>query len=56
MDRNILKASNGDAINAVLAAADYNFRKLIAWLRRIWHAFLALIATSLDPPAKPIVA
>jgi IS5 family transposase len=56
MDRNFLKGSNGDAINAVLAAAGYNFRRLIAWLRRIWHAFLALIATNLDPPAKPIVA
>ena len=56
MDRNFLKGSNGDAINAVLAAAGYNFRRLIAWLRGIWHAFLALIATSLDPPAKPIVA
>ena len=56
MDRNFLKGSNGDAINAVLAAAGYNFRRLIAWLRRIWHALLDLIATSFDPPAKPIVA
>jgi transposase, IS5 family len=55
MDRNFLKGSNGDAINAVLAAAGYNFRRLIAWLRRIWHAFLVLIATSLEPPEKPIV-
>ena len=33
MDRNYLKGSHGDAINAVLAAAGYNFRRLLAWLR-----------------------
>jgi IS5 family transposase len=30
MDRNYLKGSQGDAINAVLAAAGYNFRRLLA--------------------------
>jgi IS5 family transposase len=30
MDRNYLKGSEGDAINAVLAAAGYNFRRLLA--------------------------
>jgi IS5 family transposase len=25
--------TSGDAINAVLAAAGYNFRRLLAWLR-----------------------
>jgi len=33
MGRNYLAHSSGDAINAVLAAAAYNFRRLIAWLR-----------------------
>lgn len=33
MDRNYLKGSQGDAINVVLAAAGYNFRRLLAWLR-----------------------
>src|SRR5690606_36395015 len=32
MGRNYLAHSSGDAINAVLAAAGYNFRRLIAWL------------------------
>src|SRR5215813_147983 len=27
------RAASGDAINAVLAAAGYNFRRLLAWLR-----------------------
>jgi len=47
MDRNYLAGSKGDAINAVLAAAGYNFRRLIAWLRPIWRAFVALIEMSL---------
>jgi transposase, IS5 family len=36
MGRNYLSGSTGDAINAVLAAAGYNFRRLIAWLRLLW--------------------
>ena len=40
MGRNYLVASQGDAINAVLAAAGYNFRLLIKWLSlllfKIW--------------------
>jgi IS5 family transposase len=30
--RNYLAYSTGDAINAVLAAAGYSFRRLLAWL------------------------
>jgi IS5 family transposase len=33
MGRNHLAHASGDAINAVLAAAGYNFRRLIQWLR-----------------------
>ena len=43
MDRNYLKGSNGDAINAVLAAAGYNFRRLLAWLRRLLRVFLMVM-------------
>ena len=32
MGRNFLKGPHGDAANAVLAAAGYNFRRLLAWL------------------------
>jgi IS5 family transposase len=35
MGRNYLAHAQGDAINAVLAAAGYNFRRLIQWLR-LW--------------------
>jgi hypothetical protein len=33
MGRNYLAHASGDAINVVLAAAGYNFRRLIQWLR-----------------------
>jgi IS5 family transposase len=39
MERNYLAHREGDAANAVLAAAGYNFRRLIRWLR----LFLSLI-------------
>lgn len=33
MERNYLAGTQGDAINAILAAAGYNFRLLLTWLR-----------------------
>jgi IS5 family transposase len=41
MDRNHLAHATGDAANAILAAAGYNFRRLLAWLAvflRLWLA------------------
>ena len=32
MGRNYLAGTQGDAANAVLAAAGYNFRRLLEWL------------------------
>ena len=56
MDRNYLKGSQGDAINAVLAAAGYNFRRLLAWLRRLLRVWLAalLAANPQTNPAPPV--
>jgi len=49
MGRNYLAHASRDAINAVLAAAGYNFRRLLAWLR-----FLLLrILIALSLPAQP---
>jgi len=52
MERNYLAHRTGDAANAVLAAAGYNFRLLIRWLRLLllqiltaWIADLQLLAT-----------
>ena len=49
MDRNHLAGSAGDAINAVLAAAGYNFRLLIRWLRLLLRAILAAIVVPIRP-------
>ncbi len=38
MDKNQLAHATGDAINAVLAAAGYNFRRLLAWLALLLSA------------------
>lgn len=45
MRRNYLAGQTGDAINAVLAAAGYNFRRILSWfsllLSPIWIALIA---------------
>ena len=49
MGRNFLKGAHGDAANAVLAAAGYNFRRLLAWLAILWRAIVtAMLADALD--------
>ena len=52
MDRNHLAHASGDAINAVLAAAGYNFRRLLAWLRLL--LLRILIAFSLTTQLKSV--
>jgi IS5 family transposase len=47
MGRNYLWHRQGDAINAVLAAVGYNFRRLIRWLRLLLCQILAQL-TGLD--------
>ena len=50
MGRNYLAHSTGDAINAVLAAAGYNFRRLLlAWLRLLLRPLLETLLGSLRP-------
>jgi transposase, IS5 family len=43
LDRNYLKGYHGDRINAVLAAAGYNFRLLLRWLATLLRALLRLL-------------
>lgn len=58
MCRDHLAGAAGDAINAVLAAAGYDFRCLLVWLAR-FHAFLTAFTAAFaqmlramrDPPA-----
>ena len=51
MDRNYLAHTAGDAINAVLAAAGYNFRLLLNWLRLLLRLILAALFSQLNPIA-----
>ena len=43
MGRNHLAHAAGDAANAVLAAAGYNFRRLLAWLATLLRACVAML-------------
>jgi IS5 family transposase len=52
MGRNYLAHAQGDAINAILAAAGYNFSLLLRWLK----ALLSLLIAVLQPRAKQVAA
>lgn len=55
MGRNYLAGTHGDAANAVLAAAGYNFRRLLAWLAILWRAFvMAMLPVASDAPLAMI--
>jgi IS5 family transposase len=49
MGRNYLWHRRGDATNAVLAAAGYNFRRLIRWLSILWRLFLSALLAAIQP-------
>jgi len=57
ISRNHLAHRQGDAVNAVLAAAGYNFRLLLGWLaillRRILSALLAALMPATAPNTQP---
>ncbi len=46
MGRNYLKGRDGDRINAVLAAAGYNFGLLLRWLARLLRALFQALSTA----------
>ena len=48
MGGNHLAGPAGDAANAVLAAAGYNFRRLLEWLRLLLCLLLAAIHAAPD--------
>ena len=49
MERNYLAGTQGDAINAILAAAGYNFRLLLTWLRLLLRLLLAMLLDAIRP-------
>jgi transposase, IS5 family len=53
MGRNYLAGQAGDAINAILAAVGYNFRRLLAWLTLLLSTiWLTLLGTNRSHPAR----
>lgn len=50
MDRNYLKGRDGDRINAILAAAGYNFALLIRWLAALLRALFHDLAATASRP------
>jgi IS5 family transposase len=51
MRRNHLKGREGDRINAILAAAEYNFSLLLRWFRRFLRSLLLIVARALLAPS-----
>lgn len=47
MNRNYLAHEQGDAINPILAAAGYNFRLILKWIRLLWLKICLAIFASL---------
>ena len=56
MGRNCLAHSAGDAANAVLAAAGYNFRRLLAWLALFCAIILVGLALLSPSQNQPVAA
>jgi IS5 family transposase len=50
MGRNYLKGRDGDRINAVLAAAGYNFSLLLRWLAELLRALIVILDLEARPP------
>lgn len=53
MNRNYLAHTVGDAANAILAAAGYNFRLILNWLRDFLRLFVAILAALVWPREIP---
>jgi transposase, IS5 family len=51
MGRNFLKGTHGDAAKAILAAAGYNFRRLLAWLAALWRVFVMALLVAVSDRA-----
>ena len=56
MGRNYLAGTQGDAANAVLAAAGYNFRRLLEWLALLLSIILATLTAPADQKSPSTAA
>ena len=55
MGRNDLVGTHGDAANAVLAAAGYNFRRLLKWLALLLSIILTAPSAATSQK-RPLIA
>ena len=53
LDRNYLQGWLGDKLNALLAAAGYNFRLILKWLRKLFWLIFALLIFDFFKEEKP---
>ena len=55
LGRCYLKGQAGDAANAVLTAAGYNFRRILAWLRMLLRLIMTFLsaAVAVQAAIKP---
>ena len=55
LGRCYLKGHAGDAANAILTAAGYNFRRILAWLRTLLRLILSvlMVALAAQPALNP---
>ena len=56
LGRNYLAGTQGDAANAVLAAAGYNFRRLLEWLALLLSKILATLTAPADQKSPSTAA
>ncbi len=56
MGRNFLAHAAGDAINAILAAAGYNFRRILAWLKFLSAWLISLMTLNRSQNYQPACA
>ena len=56
MGRNFLAHTTGDAINVILSAVGYNFRRLLVWLRFIFVLLLIAINQTKTKEIQPACA
>ena len=56
LDRNYLKGTMGDAINALLCGAGYNLRLILNHLARLLHAILRTLAPRSAQHPTPQIA
>jgi IS5 family transposase len=56
MYRNHLAGSQGDAVNALMAAVGYNFRLLLVWLPALLGVLLATVVNARNEPGNEVYA